>query len=459
MVGNLTHAPQEHNTLYDNLLSYSKNQKHLIKFHTIMKDKLYSTKTQACNHKSELEYYVKPKDTNEALHHNFIKYGNKAATSFVIIDVDHNYETLEDFNKNTINTLKLEPSWISKTSKGFHVGFILSSPVFSNDASKHQQLVFTKVMLTNLLNGDIAGSYRVRGYWRNPLTHHSIVNTNTFDIDSLHKKISQLFALTQVSESIDGSLIIKSDENKRINSVSNWENIDKTGFVPGNRNNYLFHKTLGMLHNGIIKRYEIEDTLRTINNKQLPESEILNIAKSLSKYKYNPKGTDIKDRYIHKKGEYFKSLSLNEIHNYRIKNGKVSFERQKVGQVLSTAKIITNSISKLVDGYCNIYKSKSKFTNNNISNESNMSIPTIKRYRNKRKLEQNIKEIAFKKYIFSIVNINTIVNADEPLLNKMFKNVVNLALESLKYCYKNTTMYFIEYSDKNKLLLSKVPTS
>lgn len=165
------------------------NHDTIIEFHQLLQDKLFLENIQSCNTKDQLNYYIKPKDKLVALHDRFIKYGTNRATSFIIIDVDdRKRKTLENYEKEVLYKLDgYEPSWISKTDKGFHIGFILETPIWLNDESKKREAEEIKKDLTLLLDADIAGSHRLIGYWRNPLTHESIINTKLHNIKKLQE--------------------------------------------------------------------------------------------------------------------------------------------------------------------------------------------------------------------------------------------------------------------------------
>lgn len=100
-------------------------QELLINFSELMKKKLFIDSIQAADSKEELCYYVTPIDKDIALHKKFIKYGTKKATNFIIIDIDNERCSLDQYKKRIDYIFKDEcyPSWILKSDKGFHVGF------------------------------------------------------------------------------------------------------------------------------------------------------------------------------------------------------------------------------------------------------------------------------------------------------------------------------------------------
>ena len=332
----------------------------IIEFHQLLQNKLYLSSLQSCNSKKELDFYIKPKDNLVALHDKFIKYGTKRATSFIIIDIDGVNATLDEYTKEISYKLNgYEPSWITKTDKGFHIGFILENPLWLNNKIEKRRVEEIKKDLTILLNGDIAGSHRLIGYWRNPLAHQSILNLKLHNIEELEKMaINQYFESFSLfdKEIINNERYDNKAKNKKQIAKSNWEQIDKTGFSQGNRNNFLFNKIIGMLYNGLITNDEVIATLESINNGKLDNKEIQKIAKSILKYNIKPSITKSKEDK-RTKGIYYQELWDNGIHNYT-ENNKVQFERQKVGQKLSTGKILEKTINELISGYLKVYENK-----------------------------------------------------------------------------------------------------
>ena len=300
-----------------------------------LQNKLFSKKIQSCNTKSQLNYYIKPKNKLEALHDNFLKYGNKSATSFLIIDIDKDNSSLEEYilkTKKILNNIK--PNWITKTDNGFHVGFILDNPIFLNNSKDSRNARELKLMLTMLLKGDTAGSHRLIGYWRNPLTHNSNINLDLNNFKNLFDKTSKLFR-----SMIKINIL---DNNNKIQNI-NLNNINKDEFVDGNRNNFLFRKVVGMLYNGLINNENVLDTLIELNNDELKYQEIQKIAKSIRKYNIQP--NQDKRNIPYKKGEYWQKMKDENIHNYKNEKKEMQFERQKLGQKITTIKRIENTLT------------------------------------------------------------------------------------------------------------------
>lgn len=429
--------------------TYQTSNEDLIELHRILLDKLYLDNIQACNSKKELHFYINSISKYEALHKKFIKYGSKTATNFLIIDIDHINTPINDYKEEVIYKLGITPNWITRTDNGYHIGFILEDTLYLNNDLQKQKAIDIKKSLTNLLNGDIAGSHRLIGFWRNPLEHNSIINTEKlYTINELYKKTNNqyknFFTLFDTEEEIQKK--VKKTELPKLN----LEKIDKQGFIDGNRNNFLFSKTIGLLYNGQIKNSEVEETIRSINNSELEEQEINRIIKSILKYDIKPISKNKED---YKRGEYFNDLWDNDIHNYK-KDNKTEFARQKIGQKITTAKLIKNTLEKLVQGYLITYKNNQVFTNSNLENNTNLSKRTIQRYRNKKNLEQKIKNTAFKLFLESITKAEGVIATVTPI-----RELLNLALTELVFEYEKDNKKFVfEINEDNRLIFYELKT-
>ena len=413
----------------------------LIELHSLLYRKLFLDNIKSANTKEQLKFYIKPKDKYQALHDNFIWFGSNKATSFIIIDIDYINTPIKQYKEEVINKLGIEPNWITRTNKGYHIGFILNSTIWLDNSTMKEKLIETKKNLTYLLDGDLAGSLKTNGFWRNPLTHKSIINTkNTYSLEEIHKistqKIKNSITLFDTNEEIN----TKTNSTTETTSKINIDKIEKKGFTQGNRNNFLFTKTISMLYNNQITNNQVPSTLLALNNGELPIEEINKIAKSVMRYNIKPNSNNNKE---YQAGEYYQALWDNKIHNYKI-NNKIKFSRQKFGQSSSVAKKIKNTTIKLVQAYTEIYQRNLNFTNKNISLLSKVSTRTVQIYRNKRKLEEKIKSVAFMEFIKSIgkgiegIDSREGVKAKFTPLNKELINLINLAISEVEFIYSKT---------------------
>lgn len=381
---------------------YDRNQL-LLETHSLLQKALFSKNIKATSLKEKLKYFVKPIPLLEALHQNFIWYGNKSATSLCIIDIDYETMPLEEYTNKVKNILNIDPSWILKTSKGYHVGFILNYPVFNNDLIKSEKLIDLKRLLTILLGADADGSIRKYGYWRNPLTHPSYLNPLEFDLNDLHRHIHQIYCKNK-SQIKTSNKSLKSSNILHQNETSlSWDTINKEGFVKGNRNNWLFHTIIKMLYEGKIKNETVLDTLVKLNDNDLPFNEVKTIARSILKYKITPNINNNKNRII-KRGEFSDILYKNHIHNYK-SNSKTVYERQSFGQKASCAKKVINTVQLIHDAYVKAYTNYKPKTNKIISSYSNRSVRSIQRYKH---IKKQIAASAFLKYIKNTINVDKI---------------------------------------------------
>ena len=269
-----------------------------------------------------------------------------------------------------------------------------------------------------------------------------------FTLNELYK-ISFNTVMNSFSLFDDNNTKIQKIQNLKIRKSEmiklNIDKINKQGFIEGNRNNWLFTNTISLLYNGKINNTQVHETLIQLNNNELPIEEINRISKSILKYNIQP---NIIKKEHYTKGEYRDELWKNGIHNYK-ENNEIVFNRQKFGQSVTTKKIITETIKKLINGYKVTYKNNELFTNKNIVKNSGVSKSTVKRYRNQKKLEDKIKGAAFLEFIKDLGKKPNSVKADEPPI----RNVINIALKDLLFEDKNTGNSYRFILDKNDKLI------
>ena len=407
-----------------------------LEFRSILLNALYLNNLQSCNSKKELEYYIKPKENIFALADKFIRYGTKTATRFIIIDVDNNSQTLEKFSEYVKCKLDpLNPSWISKTDNGFHIGFILDKPIYLNNDIQTKKAKEIKTTLTEILNADPNGSHRLIGWWRNPLQHQSVLNLELHNLDNMYEKL----------KIEDTKKINPHNETNTKQQISNWEKIDKKGFIKGNRNNFLFKKIVGMLYNGLITNNEILTTLTNINNGELDDNEILKITNSIKRYNITPTQKKSSNK-PNKRGIYSQDLWDNSIHNYTQDNN-IQFERQRFGQMITTISTIEKTLNKLLNGYISLYRnhklSSDKIpTNKEIAQSSDLSIRTVQRYRNEKKIEEALKAKALKEYLIALSQKSVMATV----------TLINIILEDITFSYTmNDKKFKFKRVSANKL--------
>lgn len=411
-------------------------------FKELLKEKLFLKNIQATFSKESLSKFVNPINIEEAIETaKFIRYGTAKATNFIIIDIDNvkgDIYTYKDIVNKALDGY--QASWILKSEKGFHVGFILDKPVYFNNKKERVEFENLKIALSFILNADTNGSVRKIGFWRNPIKHISIFNTNLHNLKELTKLARSLYdnriSLFDSPE-VQFQKIEEKDMSLAALAKKTWSNIDKKGFIEGNRNNYLYNKIVGLLYSGKIKQSEIFKTIHEINfsmENPLPLQEIKATAKQIKKYNIKPNKAKSEKEYIHVRGKYFDSMYKYGIHNYTVSN-KTKYARQELGQAIRTAAVIVKTSVKLIDGYVDLYKKnkKNSYTNKEIAESSNVSIRTIQRFRNNRKVENLIKAIAFKTYLFNLCSKGkakakeTVMANVTPLkdfFHKLIKNVI-----------------------------------
>ena len=433
--------------MFKNFECRTQNQDLLINFHELLIKKLYLNNIQAVKKKYQLERFVPLKDTLVAVHEdNFIRFGTKKATNFIIIDIDYCEVNLECYCKEINTTLSNYGfSWLLKTNKGYHLGFMLDKPLFLNNIDDMDKYNFIVTFLSLVLKADVTASKRAYGFYRNPLSHDSYLSNKTFNLDDMYSYFSKLndkyFKFNQKKENT-----VKINMKTNTNNISNISDGD---FIKGNRNNYLFKKVLGLVYKGRIKKDEVLSTLKHLNNNELKKTEINKIAKSILKYTkdFRSKGsTSSAGEY--KKGFYWERMRKYNIHNIKIAN-KTIFNRQKLGQTIRTVKVIQSTITKLTKAYVNLYKNKTiKATNKSIASFSRISVRTLQRYRNNRKIEKKIKNSAFLIYIRDMYSNKKSVKASVMVIDE----VINFAVKSIQFkCVKTNTLYYFEMRNEKLL--------
>ena len=101
----------------------------------------------------------------------------------------------------------------------------------------------------------------------------------------------------------------------------------------------------------------------------------------------------------------------------------------------------------MINGYLKVYENKERFINRIIEKNSNVHKRTIQRYRNNRKIEDEIKSTAFKRYIQGLLAQGVMAD-DTPI-----KLIVNIVLKSLEYYYPKTDKLFKFTLDSNNRLI------
>jgi len=310
----------------------------------------------------------------------FIRYGTKKVISILIFDDDdteiENINKYEDFLKSKLGTV---PTFITKTKKGFHFGLTLKNPIFKytsmeqiNLSSDYLAAKEIKKSITTLINGDIQGSHRMIGIWRNPLLHEFLYNDIEFSISTLVEKFAK--QKTEPKQYI--KTIIKCQKNLKLKlrESTKTAKIIKEGFFKGNRNNYLFAKGFKIVFEDRSKLQDIEDILIKINSSKtspLTKQEVINISKSVKKIEPT--------MYQSVTTQNVRGRLSNQMWEKRIHG--VTERRSYAGKIISKEKR-ERAISKITNYLLPAYK-KSQIIYNakEIAKNVGLSIRQVQRYR------------------------------------------------------------------------------
>jgi hypothetical protein len=168
--------------------------------------------------------------------YKFVHFNSQERISWIIIDVDHtryakNMNELEFYIKVYLKIA--EPTFITKTDKGFQIGYLLRYPILKEQTQAMYKLRFIKAALSRLFDADPNGTNRNLGIWRNPLKHiHKFVDKDyTLDeiMNSEHKELydrssnenvyKQLISTTSNKE-FQKSLTLETANNIKIHLLS-----------------------------------------------------------------------------------------------------------------------------------------------------------------------------------------------------------------------------------------------
>ena len=214
-------------------------------------------------------------------------YYNKNLTTELIFDIDKISHTtawdLEWIFKVFLDKTGIIPSWICYTNNG--IQFCVSLNTFYKLSKKQKKILrdFKEYIINSWELIDGAGSKRLKGWWRNPLTQKDFIFTGwvtTFqeikDFLSRHNRtIQEQFKTATIKNSI----------KTNIQAIREKKFFIAGEPAKGNRNNWLWHNT--MLYTNSKNFDEVLEVTKELNKKirkELEEKELIKIAKSVTKY-------------------------------------------------------------------------------------------------------------------------------------------------------------------------------
>lgn len=162
---------------------------------------------------------------------DFIHFNSKEQISFMIFDFDkvgdktamEVYPTISDFWGYVVDSVGLEPTFITQTSKGYHFAFHLENHIFTYQRRPLKYLNDIKASIIELLGCDIHGSKRNYGIWRNPLKHkHYFSDSYNYELSDFRdlivpkKSVQQKFKQDITVRQIDSGLLFEGNRNSAI---------------------------------------------------------------------------------------------------------------------------------------------------------------------------------------------------------------------------------------------------
>ena len=258
------------------------DRRHLFKFllEKLPKQTLYAFSKKDLKLKREAP-------VREAIGKGKFLYYNKNLITELVFDIDNISHTSIDLQfvlKTFLDKTGIIPSWICYTNQG--IQFCISLNTFYKLSKKQKKVLqdFKQWVIDNWVLIDKAGSKRLKGWWRNPLTQRDFIFTGwvtTFgeikDFLSRHNRtIKEQFKTATTKNSIKANIKAIKEKNFFIAGKP----------ITGNRNNWLWYNT--MLYCNSKDFMEVLEVTKELNKKMQElleeEEELVKIAKSVTKY-------------------------------------------------------------------------------------------------------------------------------------------------------------------------------
>ena len=355
----------------------------------------------------------------------------------LVFDIDYPI-SLRDAYDLSVEKIGLEPTFITETTKGVHIAYVLKDRV-AYDWTKTLNLTYLiKVSLTKELEADERGSHRLRGYWRNPLMHNFYASLKLYslkDFYPVHNKYKERYKSRSVQEQFN---------NVRIASQIKINNIN---FRPGNRNFSLWYRamqeTSPKLSESEIRAKVFE--LHYIYSHHdvtlaLPLSELEKISRSVVKYNKNGKnylsGSSFKKNREYREGAMGLKPIAHEL-SYKEKGLEVQ-KRQRDAALFSAQLKKEKTIKAIKDA---IYRLKFLLldtTIRNIAAYSKRSIGTVQKY---------LKDASISSILVCSFSPDTVIVLSKKKLGVLVESI-------LFYCEINDIYKFIKELKKMNFYVS-----
>lgn len=262
----------------------------------------------------------------------FLNY-NSMAVEALIFDIDYKIDNIELY-KLIERKMNIKPTWITQTTKGAQIGFVLKSPILYTNKKALKLARKVKKAVTYLLKADVQGSHRLKGLWRNPLKGDFVVTDNLVTLSDFYKLLST--PTQKFNAEIRSKYFI---------------------YEQGNRNNYLFlsammatkDKEWGKDNNRVYEYLVNLQNKKSLENNvnKLDYGELKSISKSVAKY--NLEGQNFVKNFVATKKKVnegvmnFPKIRGLKIDEYR----KEVKKRQKLSAIRTNEKINQNKEKKM----------------------------------------------------------------------------------------------------------------
>lgn len=172
---------------------------------------------------------IKEYPTIIALEHMpFMNFNSKERISIMVFDIDkvgdktalEHFKSIEGLLSFIVKQIGYEPTYILRTTKGFHFGYHLKNDVYTHQPKAVEYLRNIKIALTNILGCDPNASHRLNGVWRNPLHHpHYYSGKLNYELSDFREFLPLRVNVKRTYTAkvkIDASLLVEGNRNEAL---------------------------------------------------------------------------------------------------------------------------------------------------------------------------------------------------------------------------------------------------
>jgi len=299
------------------------------------------TQIISSNSKENFAKQEKIKNNIALLNYKWIFY-NQDKVWHLIFDIDKKYkfEKIKDFLEEKF---ELTPTWLCYTDKGLQFGFMLTNVLKTDKQIKlarEAKAIITKHLANEFDGVDIGASNRMRGFWRNPLTHEHEYTGNFIELKTLKLKVlipytpkpefKKKTKIKKIKEFPRPKVNLKNLKEIRIDYGNGLYKIVEladnlyladTDFSVGNRNKAIFYNLMANFNSGDFDEiYAVAEALNQQCEEPLELKELKHIVDQV--IIYNGKNQNfVFGKYI--KNKILKVRTYNK--NWEI--GKMGFKK------------------------------------------------------------------------------------------------------------------------------------